>query len=374
MLGYADGVVLGAGDGAIPMIGIPDMDQAVEDSVVADLDPKHQPRRPVQDLMAWPGGEDFDVVITALAGYDVRLTYQPNIVRRRAEQLEAALIAVYFTRPGGLTALVATHDLMDNPVPFGRRKLADMADLIGAVRLPAGTYRQTPGTDEVVDVLMFRRRAWHECRRGPDFENAPATYLDGEMVTINTYLGHSCGPGPRPDPVRPDRATTREPDRHRHTRTLRPGAGRCDGLRHRHRAATRANHEAARQRAARPGQRHPLPPGVTAAAAGAPHRHARRSHSPRHVTKPHRSTSRQLVRPSPLEDSMATIANGPASHEQLVSLNAAAERFDVSVKTLRRRISDGTITGYRLGRLIRVDLDEVSDQLLVTIPSVGRSV
>ncbi len=187
-LGYTEGVVLGAGDGAVPMVGIPEMDQASEDSVVADLDSQHRPRRPVQDLEAWPGGEDFDVVITALAGYDVRLTYKPNIVRRRADQLEAALLAVYFTRPGGLTALVATHDLMDNPIPFGRRHLADMADLVGAVRLPAGTYRQTAGTDEVADLLMFRRRAWHERRRGPDFENAPGIYLDGEMVTVNTYF------------------------------------------------------------------------------------------------------------------------------------------------------------------------------------------
>lgn len=144
-LGYTDGVVLGAGDGAVPMVGIPEMDQASEDSVVADLDSQHRPRRPVQDLEAWPGGEYFDIVITALAGYDERLTYQPNIVRRRADQLEAALMAVYFTRPGGLTALVATHDLMDNPIPFGRRHLADMADLVGAVRMPAGTYRQTAG-------------------------------------------------------------------------------------------------------------------------------------------------------------------------------------------------------------------------------------
>ena len=90
-LGYTDGVVLGAGDGAVPMVGIPGMDQVSEDSIVADLDPQHHPRRPVQNLEAWPGGEDFDVVITALAGYDVRLTYRPNIVRRRADQLEGAL-------------------------------------------------------------------------------------------------------------------------------------------------------------------------------------------------------------------------------------------------------------------------------------------
>ena len=70
---------------------------------------------------------------------------------------------------------------------------------------------------------------------------------------------------------------------------------------------------------------------------------------------------------------MARIDTQPAFQGQLVSLNAAAERFDVSVKTLRRRIADGTITGYRLGRLVRVDLDDVAEHLLVTIPSVRRT-
>lgn len=58
------------------------------------------------------------------------------------------------------------------------------------------------------------------------------------------------------------------------------------------------------------------------------------------------------------------------SGPKLVSLAKAAQQFGVSVKTLRRRIADGTIRGYRVGRLIRVDLDELREKLLVEIPSV----
>ena len=54
----------------------------------------------------------------------------------------------------------------------------------------------------------------------------------------------------------------------------------------------------------------------------------------------------------------------------LVSLTVAAESLGVSVKTLRRRISDGTVHGYRVGRHIRVDLDEVRKALVVEIPTV----
>jgi excisionase family DNA binding protein len=55
----------------------------------------------------------------------------------------------------------------------------------------------------------------------------------------------------------------------------------------------------------------------------------------------------------------------------LVPLTDAARHFHVSVKTLRRRIADGTITGYRVGRLVRVDLDELTRRLVVEIPSAG---
>jgi excisionase family DNA binding protein len=52
------------------------------------------------------------------------------------------------------------------------------------------------------------------------------------------------------------------------------------------------------------------------------------------------------------------------------SLSDAAEYIGVNEKTVRRRIADGTLIGYRLGgRLLRVDLNEV-DQALRPIPTV----
>src|SRR5260370_24371655 len=40
-----------------------------------------------------------------------------------------------------------------------REHIASMADLIGAVRLPEASMRATSGTDVVIDVLVFQRRA-----------------------------------------------------------------------------------------------------------------------------------------------------------------------------------------------------------------------
>jgi excisionase family DNA binding protein len=60
----------------------------------------------------------------------------------------------------------------------------------------------------------------------------------------------------------------------------------------------------------------------------------------------------------------------PAPPPQYRPLAEEAARLGVSVKTLRRRISDGQLAAYRLGHLIRVDPAEV-DALLRPIPAAA---
>ena len=62
-------------------------------------------------------------------------------------------------RPGGLALFVTSTGTMDKGSTVAREHIAGMADLIGAVRLPEGSMRATAGTDVVVDVLVFQRRA-----------------------------------------------------------------------------------------------------------------------------------------------------------------------------------------------------------------------
>ena len=59
------------------------------------------------------------------------------------------------------------------------------------------------------------------------------------------------------------------------------------------------------------------------------------------------------------------------SLRRLAAITDAAAYADVSTKTIRRRISDGSLTGYRMGpRLIRVDLNDL-DAMLRPIPTAG---
>jgi excisionase family DNA binding protein len=58
--------------------------------------------------------------------------------------------------------------------------------------------------------------------------------------------------------------------------------------------------------------------------------------------------------------------------QRLLSVAEAAEQLSASTKTVRRRIADGTLTGYRMGpRLIRVDQNEL-EALLRPIPTAGQ--
>lgn len=61
-----------------------------------------------------------------------------------------------------------------------------------------------------------------------------------------------------------------------------------------------------------------------------------------------------------------------ANEKRLARLNLAAKYAGCAPRTLRRRISEGTITGYRLGsgRLVFIDLNEI-DAMLTPIPTVG---
>lgn len=55
-----------------------------------------------------------------------------------------------------------------------------------------------------------------------------------------------------------------------------------------------------------------------------------------------------------------------------ITIAEAASRLQCNPRTIRRRIADGTLTGYRFGpTLIRLDPAEV-DALLRPIPTVER--
>lgn len=51
------------------------------------------------------------------------------------------------------------------------------------------------------------------------------------------------------------------------------------------------------------------------------------------------------------------------SHRQLISTKQAAERLNVSPNTVRALIANGRFTGFRVGRLVKVDANEVENYI-----------
>lgn len=62
-------------------------------------------------------------------------------------------------KPGGLAAFVCSRYAMDRIDPKSRAHIASKADLVGAVRMPQAAMMAASGTEVVVDLLFFQRRA-----------------------------------------------------------------------------------------------------------------------------------------------------------------------------------------------------------------------
>lgn len=107
------------------------------------------------------------------------------------------LKALRLTRPGGLVGLLSSRYTLDARNPAARREMAELADLLGALRLPEGAHRRAAGTDVVTDLLILRRRVPGEPGQGAQFERSVPIELNGVTVALSEYFvehpGHVLG-------------------------------------------------------------------------------------------------------------------------------------------------------------------------------------
>jgi N12 class adenine-specific DNA methylase len=98
--------------------------------------------------------------------------------------------ALASTRPGGLVALITSRFTLDSADTTARERMYEMADMVGAVRLPAGAHLAAAGTDVVTDVLVFRRRE-EGAERGDDgwlLSSERVLEERPEPVRVNDYF------------------------------------------------------------------------------------------------------------------------------------------------------------------------------------------
>ncbi len=61
-------------------------------------------------------------------------------------------------RPGGMVAVITTKGTLDKANPAIRKYLAERAELVGAVRLPASAFKDYAGTEVTTDIIFLKKR------------------------------------------------------------------------------------------------------------------------------------------------------------------------------------------------------------------------
>ncbi|MFP5375303.1 MAG: methyltransferase domain-containing protein [Acidimicrobiia bacterium] len=114
---------------------------------------------------AVPAGS-FDLVIGNVPFAKV-VPHDPRHNRARLALHTYAIVkALDLTRTGGMVAVLTSRYTADARNPAPRREIAARADLVGAVRFPAGAFAAAAGTDVVADLLILRRRGEGEAPGG----------------------------------------------------------------------------------------------------------------------------------------------------------------------------------------------------------------
>ncbi len=98
------------------------------------------------------------------------------------------LKSLRLTRPGGLVAVLTSRYTLDAQNPGARREMNALADLVGAIRLPAGAHRRAAGTEVVTDLLILRRREDDRPPIDDTWESVTPITLDDDTVKINRYF------------------------------------------------------------------------------------------------------------------------------------------------------------------------------------------
>ncbi|HCU50145.1 MAG TPA: helicase, partial [Micromonosporaceae bacterium] len=196
-LGFEGGQVLEPGSGSGTFVGlVPDEISADTHVTGVELDPitaaVSRALYPNQDVRTESFAESkvddgsFDAAIGNVPFSDTKLfdpEYNPG--RRHNMHNHFILKSLRMTRPGGLVSVITSRYTMDSLRPDAREDMAELGDLVGAVRLPSGAHERAAGTAVVTDLLVFRRREPGTPYAGLPFEQTRTVAVDGKDIAVN---------------------------------------------------------------------------------------------------------------------------------------------------------------------------------------------
>lgn len=187
-LGFNGGKLLDPASGIGHFLGCMPEDIALR-SVITAIEPDHVPSS-ILKMLYGPVGVDvrkdgfetaqladssFDAVVTNVPFGDFPVSDDRNRPYSRFSIhnwfVGKALDAV---RPGGLVCFITSTGFMDSNDSAVRAYVASQARLLGAVRLPSGTFSRLGSTATQADIVIFRKAAFAE--------SSDTSWLDLEYV------------------------------------------------------------------------------------------------------------------------------------------------------------------------------------------------
>jgi N12 class adenine-specific DNA methylase len=133
--------------------------------------------------------ESFDLVIGNVPFGDVVL-YDPVHNKGKHSIHNHFLIkSLALLKPDGLLVALTSRFTLDSQSERARTEMHEMADLLAAVRLPAGAHRRVAGTDALTDLVVLRRRG--DAATSPAsaswVKSAPVK-IENEEALLNCYF------------------------------------------------------------------------------------------------------------------------------------------------------------------------------------------
>lgn len=194
-LGFTGGSVLEPGVGAGTFIGLaPDTAEMVGvelDSTTAAIATALYPHATIRaESFADTRlpGDYFDATIGNVPFANVALHDPIHNATGHSIHNHFIIKSLALTRPGGLVAVLTSHYTLDSQNPSARRAMNQLADLVGAVRLPSGAHRRAAGTEAVTDLVIFRRREVGTPPVDVAWETVSPVDIDGTTIKLNSYF------------------------------------------------------------------------------------------------------------------------------------------------------------------------------------------
>jgi N12 class adenine-specific DNA methylase len=194
-LGFREGLVLEPGSGLGNFIGLaPEGARMVGvelDPVSAGLSGALYPNaRILNESFADTRAPDatFDLVVGNVPFGPVALNDRRHNPSGHRIHNHFLVKSLHLTKPGGLVAVLSSYYTMDAANPAARREIAGLADLVGAVRLPANAHMRAAGTKAVTDLLILRRREPGQEPSTLDWERARPVQIGEATIGVNEYF------------------------------------------------------------------------------------------------------------------------------------------------------------------------------------------